>query len=220
MKRFFILAKQRVKSFIRYLYPNRTEQVFKNELSAEPENKFGIASNVEFSNSSIGDYSYISPGSKIHSTTIGKFCSIGPNVTIGYGEHPVNFLSTSPLFYYGTKKFDVQIAYKDYFDHHRKVTIENDVWIGANVYVKNGIKISNGSVIAAGAVVINDIPPYAIVGGVPAKVLKYRFTSEQIVELLNIEWWNLSIQELAKHHSSFVSENISDCIEQLKVTRQ
>src|SRR5258705_12411870 len=107
MKRLFILAKRKVKSFIHYLDPGRHEQKEKNGLSPESEIKYGIDPSAEFSNSSIGDYSYISPGSKIHSTTIGKFCSIGPNVIIGYGEHPVNFLSTSPLFYYGTKKFDI-----------------------------------------------------------------------------------------------------------------
>ena len=184
---------------------------------SESEIKYGIDPTAEFSNSSIGDYSYISPGSKIHSTPIGKFCSIGPNVIVGYVEHPVNFLSTSPLFYYGTKKFDIQIAYKDYFDHHKRVIIENDVWIGANVYIKNGVKIANGSVIAAGAVVIDDVPPYAIMGGIPAKILKYRFASEEIKELLNIEWWDLPVDELVRYHSSFVSENIKDCIEQLKL---
>lgn len=180
------------------------------------DNNYIFGENVEFFNSTIGDYSYISSGSKVQYSDISKFCSIGPNVIIGYGDHPIKFLSTSPLFYYGTKFFNSQIAFKDYFDHHKRVTIKNDVWIGASVYIKNGITIGNGAVIASGAVIINDVPDYAIVGGVPGKILKYRFSNNVIAELIKLKWWNWEIEKLTKYHSMFVTDNIEECLEELK----
>ncbi|SNR76212.1 Acetyltransferase (isoleucine patch superfamily) [Lutibacter agarilyticus] len=180
------------------------------------EQKYRIGSNVEFSESEIGDYSYISPDSKFHSTKIGKYCSIGPNVICGYGEHPINFLSTSPLFYYGKKKFDIKITSIDYFEHHKKVIIKNDVWIGANVYIKNGITIGNGAIIGAGSVVVNDVEDYAVVVGVPAKVIKYRFEKEDIIELLKIKWWDLNIVNIDKLHHLFVDDNIKNVLIRLK----
>lgn len=177
------------------------------------EEKFRISKSAEFVNSTIGNYSYISPGAKIHSATIGKFSSIGPNAIVGYGEHPVNFLSTSPLFYYSGKKFDIQFTDIDHFDHHQEVLIGNDVWVGANVYIKNGVKIGDGAVVAAGAIVIKDVPPYAIVGGVPAKILKYRFEEHIIADLLKIKWWDLPIEKLKEKHMLFVTNDFYNSLD-------
>lgn len=79
------------------------------------------------------------------------------------------------------------------YDCNREVIIGNDVWIGAGVFIKGGIKIGDGAVIAAHAVVTKDVPPYAIVGGVPAKILKYRFTDDVIRKLLDLKWWDYDI---------------------------
>lgn len=205
------MIKSKIKKIIKKIFIRKAEPKSKIE-----NKKFRLGAGVEFSNSSIGDYSYVSPNSKLHSTTIGKFCSIGPNVIIGYGEHPIKFLSTSPLFYYGKKKFDIKIATKDYFNHHEQVFIKNDVWIGANVYIKNGITIGNGAVIAAGAVVIKDVPDYAIIGGVPGKLIKFRFDEIIIKELLEIKWWDWGIDKLINKHHLFISENIDELLVELR----
>lgn len=134
----------------------------------------------------LGDYSYFAMNAHAANVSIGKFCSIGPNFCCGLGIHPIDGISTSPYFYRGK------------VEEHKHTTIGNDVFIGANVTVLDGVTIGDGAVIGAGAVVTKDIPPYAIAVGVPAKVKKYRFDEETIQKLLEKEWWNGTLEEIAK----------------------
>lgn len=141
-------------------------------------------------NVQLGDYSYIAKNSNISNTTIGKFCSIGPNVCCGLGKHPTNGISTSPMFYSTKCQNGATLCSEDKYEEFQPIIIGNDVFIGANVTILDGVNIADGAIIGAGAVVTNDIPPYAIAVGVPAKVVKYRFSPEKIENLLNSKWWN------------------------------
>ncbi len=85
----------------------------------------------------------------------------------------------------------------------------NDVWVGSHVLMKGGITIGDGAVIAAGAVVVRDVPPYAIVGGVPAKIIKYRFSQDIIEKLMELKWWSLTDDELKRNIIFFQQPNIS-----------
>jgi len=168
--------------------------------------KFGlynfINANVSLSNTTIGDFSYVNANTIIANTSIGKFCSIGNNVQIGLGGHPSGFVSTHPSFYSNSKGLK-SFADKLYFQEYKNVTIENDVWIGNNAILMGGVKIGNGAIVAAGSVVTKDVLPYSIVGGVPAKLIKYRFPEEVITRLIDYQWWNKSPEWIQTNYKRF-----------------
>jgi len=153
----------------------------------------------------LDDYSYVSRNTQVYNATIGKFCCIGPNVLIGLGAHPTkDYVSSHPLFYSTIGQAGgLSIVDKNLFDEFPHTTIGNDVWIGANAIIKYGIKIGNGAIIGSGAVVTKDVEPYSIVAGVPAKVLKYRFSQEQIDFLENFQWWNKDLDWLKNNKEYF-----------------
>ena len=144
------------------------------------------------SNAKLGDYSYIGSCCKIYNTIFGKFCCIAPEVIIGgFPKHPLDKKSTYPGFYQKIPTyFGVVPEYTFDLKEHNEVKIGNDVWIGTRAMILDGITIGDGAVIGAGAVVTKNVPPYAIVGGVPAKIIKYRFSQDKINELLASQWWN------------------------------
>ena len=155
----------------------------------------------------LGLGSYIGPGSSIDAK-VGRFTSIAWNVKCLTGTHPIYepFVSTSPNFYAlnvghywqsGSTFADQQLFEEERCadkENGYSVVIGNDVWIGDNVLIVGGTVIGDGAVVLAGAVVSKDIPPYAIVAGVPAKVVKYRYDEETIKWLLDIKWWNNSLE--------------------------
>ena len=144
-------------------------------------------SNIGKCSYSVKDISIVHPN-----TSIGAFCSIGPRVVLGHGKHPKDYLSTSPYFYFNELgyKNPEQVSHQEFWDI-TPIEIGNDVWIGDGVFVKNGVKIGDGAIIGARAVVTKDVPPYAIVVGTPAKILRYRFDEETIKTLLELKWWEL-----------------------------
>lgn len=139
----------------------------------------------------VGKYSYgYEPlcGPKTTLAAIGAFCSIAANVGVSYGDHPLHLTSTSPAFYLG----NFGLIDKTWFDvtpYQKKIIIDHDVWIGRDVTLLTGVHIGVGAVVAAGAVVTRDVPPYAVVGGVPARILKYRFEEKTRERLLASSWW-------------------------------
>jgi acetyltransferase-like isoleucine patch superfamily enzyme len=140
--------------------------------------------------SRIGSHSYVGAGTTMVNTTVGRYCSIGPGCRLGGGRHPSKtFVSTSPMFY-STRGSDLSFADKDYFDEYADITVGHDVWIGAGAIVVDGARIGDGAIVAAGAVVSGEVAPYAVVGGVPAKVIRRRFEDEQVRFLLEFRWWD------------------------------
>lgn len=160
----------------------------------------------------IGEFSYIQKNSCLYKTKVGKFCSIADYVKTGFGNHPTDMVSTYPSFYYDTYNELKFSFYKGMpkTELLRKteggkfvVEIGNDVWIGSHVLILDGVAIGDGAVVAAGAVVTKNVEPYAIYGGVPAKLIKYRFTPETIEKLLKTKWWDKGEKWIQEHNEDF-----------------
>jgi virginiamycin A acetyltransferase len=195
-------------NFFRFLVPElgllkRLKKEFEGVIeNTTIEQPIKIDERSKIYNSGIGKYTYISVGAFISNTKIGRFCSIGPGLLCGWGIHPTNGISTSPMFYSTAKQNGFSLSKSDQFLERKKISIGNDVFIGSNVTILDGVTIGDGAVIGAGCVVSKDIPPYAIAIGVPMQIIKYRFTDTQIKEFLRIKWWNWTDDKLP-----YISDN-------------
>ena len=171
-----------------------------------------------FTNSKIEDFSYIGLFAFVNNTSIGKYCSISMNFKSGLGIHPTSLVSTSPIFY--SKKYAIKSSFgfgrSKTVNEYKRVTIGHDVWIGADVIIMDGVKVGNGAIIAAKAVVTKDVPNYAVVGGVPAKCIKYRFSDEIISKLEALSWWDWSEEKIKKNKLFFTNDMALDLIDQIK----
>lgn len=174
----------------------------------EGKNRIGRGSIVL--NSSFGYGSYIGNNCIIANTIIGRFCSIASRVEMVTGTHPTkDFVSTHPSFFSLNPPAGDSFVKECRFDEFRttpsglSLEIGSDVWIGHNVKLLEGVTIGHGAIIAAGSVVTKDVPPYAIVGGVPAKIIRNRFDDEDIEALLRIEWWKLPLERIKDMANDF-----------------
>lgn len=151
----------------------------------------------------VDQYSYMGYGTSIHFCQIGKYCSIGADVKIGLGKHPISYVSTSPIFYTDRNCLGVKLVEGSSYEESDEVIIGNDVWIGSNAIVMGGITIGDGAVIGAGSIVTKNVEPYSVVGGVPAKIIKYRFDEEERAKLLNLKWWDWDFEKIAENATNF-----------------
>jgi acetyltransferase-like isoleucine patch superfamily enzyme len=168
-----------------------------------------IYSNNSLHEAEIGRFSFFASGSQVSMAKYGSFCSIGPYLICGHGDHPTDFVSTSPVFYSTGKQCGVSFSQEDLFEERKEILVGHDVWIGARVFIRDGVKIGNGAIIAAGSVVVKDVPDYAIVGGVPARIIRYRFTEKNILQLLELEWWHWEESKLRQAQALIASNNVT-----------
>lgn len=170
-----------------------------------------IYRNVSFSGR-MGYGSYIADNGNIHGE-VGRFTSIGPNVACNPGTHPYTYpyASTCPLFFSNRKQNGMSWVDEVKFTELRYVKgttdvvkIGSDCWIGQNVFIVGGVTVGDGAVVLAGAVVTKDVPPYSIVGGIPAKIVQYRYSISDIAFLLEKKWWNKDIEWLRKNKDAFL----------------
>ncbi len=157
--------------------------------------------------SKIGECSYCGYNCLIVFAEIGKYCSIGSNVRIGGASHPMNWVSTSPVFHSGKNVLNKHFATHNYITN-KKTLIGHDVWIGDNVLIKSGVTIGNGAVIGMGSVVTKDVGDYEVYAGCPATLIKKRFDDETIKKLQLIQWWNEDDETLKEWAVFFTDPNL------------
>ena len=181
-----------------------------NHCSFEGNNRIGQKTYIN--KSQFGRFSYAGFSCEFSNCFVGRFVSIGNNVRVISGNHPADLnVSTHPVFYSNNKSsFSKR---NDVIEHLTtnngfECEIGNDVWIGDNVLIKGGITIGDGAIIGMGSIVLDDVPPFAVVAGVPAKLIRYRFNNTTIKRLLEIKWWNKPIDWIKKHSESFCDCNL------------
>ena len=177
--------------------------------------KAKVYGQVQITDSVVGDYSYVGRYSRVIHADVGKFCSIAGGVILGMGTHTLDKLSTSPIFTERHNSIGQQWTDIQTNNPYKKVTIGNDVWIGTRAMIMGGVTIGDGAVIGAGAIVTKDVPPYAIVAGVPARIIRYRFPDNIIDKLKSINWWNYSATILKENVVLFQSANIEEVVEKM-----
>ena len=217
MNRFQIILNMLKQVYLKKVYARRKNVkfgrgVFFDVDTCEFEGGSQIFYKSTILNSYIGYGNYVQHHSEIVNAKIGRFVSIGPNVKFIVGQHPTStFVSTHPAFFSRNLAsgftYSKEQKFPDYVDPvadgKYQFLVGSDTWFGDGAMIMSGVTIGDGAVIAAGAVVTKDIPPYAIAGGVPAKVIRYRFDEEDIRFLMDYKWWDRDISWIESHADYF-----------------
>lgn len=191
------------------VFKNKIKSIFSKKtafsaviFNSSVSKKSAIKAKSRFYNGKICDYSFIGRNCLIQNTFIGKYVSISDNCNIGMPSHPVDYVSTSPVFLSGENVLKSNLGNLNFKDIKNTV-IGNDVWIGYGVSIKSGVTIGDGAIIGAGAIVTHDVPPYEIWAGNPARLIRKRFDGDIAQKLQSIKWWDLPEEELKKYSDSF-----------------
>lgn len=175
-------------------------------------------------NCRLGAFSYVQPRSELFDASVGRYCSIASDVVIGPAEHPVDWLSTHPFVCdRADHVMELASVFPSYAEllgssssrthWHHETTIGNDVWVGQRAIVMRGVKVGDGAIIAAGAIVTRDVAAYSIVGGVPARLIRFRFEPDVIEALLQVQWWRYDLSSLT---SAIDYSDVASAIDMLR----
>lgn len=181
-----------IKNLINFVPSSKKRKELRNRLLNKNSKQLQFKNELEEKHSYCGAF-FVSPN-----VTVGKYCSIASGCILGTDFHPTDWVTTSPRLLGGKGKFN----------RFSKIEIGNDVWIGVNTIViaNKDIKIGTGAIIAAGAVITHNVPPYSIVAGVPAKIIRYRYSDEIIKKLLESNWWNIDYEKLKQMNLKDVNQ--------------
>lgn len=202
--------KKYILGLLKYLFYKKVSLFAKVTFDSNISRKSKVNRFSKVYSSTILDYSYVGPQTELVFANVGKFCSIAQNCSIGLATHTIENISTSPIFTEKLNGTSFSWVDKDIINHnHNIIVIGNDVWIGKNATVLSNVKVGNGAIIGTGSIVTKDVPDYAVVAGVPAKIIKYRFSEEIITKLLEIMWWDLPEIVLKKNIHLFQKKVIT-----------
>ena len=195
---------------VKYSYELRylRENLSIGYMASITQSDFGFRNTVypycALSNTVMGDHSYVAHRTRLTSTKIGKFSCIGPDVLCGVGLHPArDFISIHPAFYSVRSAAQITFVTSQKFVEQIGIIIGNDVWIGARAIILDGVTIGDGAIVGAGSVVTKDVPAFAVVGGSPARLIRYRFQPDVISALIKLRWWDNGDDWLRRNADAF-----------------